>query len=71
MSSDCTRPERRNEVSHWLALVAIMAGALAVRLWQLDALPPGVYRDEAINGLDALRVIAGERPIFFTANNGR
>lgn len=71
MSSDRARPERRNEVSHWLALVAIMAGALAVRFWQLDALPPGVYRDEAINGLDALRVIAGERPIFFTANNGR
>jgi len=56
---------------HWVALSATMAIALAVRLWHLDTLPPGLYRDEATNGLDALRVIAGEHPLYFTANNGR
>jgi hypothetical protein len=30
-----------------------------------------LYHDEAVNGLDALQVLAGERPIFFEANNGR
>jgi len=50
-------------------LLTLAAGAL--RLVALDALPPGLYRDEAYNGLDALRILRGETPIFFTANNGR
>lgn len=61
----------RADALHWGALLAILAVALFVRLWQLDTLPPGLYRDEATNGLDALRVVAGERPLYFTANNGR
>jgi 4-amino-4-deoxy-L-arabinose transferase-like glycosyltransferase len=54
-----------------LALVALTIAAAALRWSGLDAVPPGLYRDEAYNGLDALRVLAGERPIFFAANNGR
>jgi 4-amino-4-deoxy-L-arabinose transferase-like glycosyltransferase len=42
-----------------------------MRFYRLGFLPPGLYHDEAINGLDALRVLEGERPIFFEANNGR
>ncbi|HRQ36475.1 MAG TPA: glycosyltransferase family 39 protein [Chloroflexota bacterium] len=45
--------------------------AAALRLWQLGTIPPGLYRDEAFNGLDALRVLDGELAVFFTANNGR
>jgi 4-amino-4-deoxy-L-arabinose transferase-like glycosyltransferase len=37
----------------------------------LNVWPPGLYHDEAYNGLDALRVLEGARPIFFEANNGR
>jgi 4-amino-4-deoxy-L-arabinose transferase-like glycosyltransferase len=40
-------------------------------LWQLGQLPPGLYRDEAANGLDALNVLQGEHTLFFPANNGR
>jgi hypothetical protein len=42
-----------------------------MRFYKLGALPPGLYHDEAFNGMDALRVLGGERPIFFEANNGR
>jgi hypothetical protein len=39
--------------------------AAALRLYRLDALPPGLYHDEAYNGLDALALLRGEpRPLF-------
>jgi 4-amino-4-deoxy-L-arabinose transferase-like glycosyltransferase len=56
-----------------LLLVLFLAGLL--RLWQLGEIPPGFYRDEAFNGLDAAAVLAGEvegeSPYYFEANNGR
>jgi 4-amino-4-deoxy-L-arabinose transferase-like glycosyltransferase len=52
-------------------VIGITALAAVLRFVALDSLPPGLYHDEAHNGLDALRVLAGERPIFFEANNGR
>jgi 4-amino-4-deoxy-L-arabinose transferase-like glycosyltransferase len=45
--------------------------ATGLRFWALGCIPPGLYHDEAFNGLDALSVLEGERPIFFEANNGR
>ena len=45
--------------------------AAILRLWALTSIPPGLYHDEAINGLDALSVLDGNKPIYFTANNGR
>lgn len=55
--------------------LALLAGliilAATLRLWGLTAIPPGLYHDEAFNGLDALSVLDGDRPIYFTANNGR
>jgi len=48
-----------------------MGLAAALRFYSLGRLPPGLYHDEAYNGLDALRVLAGVRPVFFEANNGR
>ena len=56
-----------------LLLAIIVAGGL--RFWQLDQLPPGLYRDEAVNGLDALDVLTGQRTgkslFYFETNNGR
>jgi len=37
----------------------------------LGQVPPGLYHDEAYNGLDALRVLAGHWPVYFAANHGR
>ncbi len=45
--------------------------AVFLRFHQLGNLPPGLYRDEAFNGLDAVRVLQGEHPLIFPANNGR
>ncbi len=45
--------------------------AAALRFAFLSDYPPGLYRDEAYNGLDALAVLDGERTLFFEGNNGR
>lgn len=45
--------------------------AVFLRCYQLGSLPPGLYRDEAFNGFDAVRVLHGEHSLFFPANNGR
>jgi hypothetical protein len=53
----------------------VVAGLVVIaaffRLWRLDAVPPGFQFDEAYNATDALRVLGGERPLFFEANGGR
>ncbi|MHB1293760.1 MAG: ArnT family glycosyltransferase [Anaerolineae bacterium] len=58
--------------AHELLLIAgLTALALLVRVVALGSLPPGLYHDEAYNGLDALRILKGEFPLYFQANNGR
>jgi len=52
-------------------LLLVIAMATVLRFWALGHIPPGLYHDEAFNGLDALGVLGGERPVFFEANNGR
>jgi 4-amino-4-deoxy-L-arabinose transferase-like glycosyltransferase len=42
-----------------------------LRVPALGDTPPGLYHDEAFNGLDALKILEGEWPIYFAANNGR
>lgn len=59
-----------NRAAAWLLLV-ILALAAFLRFWQLDRFPPGLFGDEAVNGLDALDVLAGRGAIFFPANFGR
>ncbi len=54
-----------------LLLLVITVGGLALRLYQLDALPYGFHPDEGYNALDALDILGGARPIFFERNNGR
>lgn len=53
----------------FLLLVLVVAAGL--RFWQLGTWPPGLYRDEAYNGLDALGVLDGRHALFFPTNNGR
>lgn len=57
--------------SRFLLLLIVLCAAF-LRFYQLDRLPPGLFYDEAFNGVDARRVIEGvSRPIFFHGNNGR
>lgn len=58
----------------WINLLvasALFVVALALRMWRLGEIPPGLYNDEAAYALDALHVLGGEHSIFFERNNGR
>ncbi len=61
----------RRFLKEWGPVLALMLIAGALRFYELGAWPPGLYHDEAYNGLDALRVLAGDRPLYFAANHGR
>jgi 4-amino-4-deoxy-L-arabinose transferase-like glycosyltransferase len=61
----------RKFLKEWGPVLALMLIAGALRFYELGAWPPGLYHDEAYNGLDALRVLAGDRPLYFAANHGR
>lgn len=55
----------------WLGLSAILLLALIIRLYNLDAFPPGLWFDEADN-IDQARMIAenpGQTPIYVPSNN--
>ena len=49
----------------------VLLVAIFLRLYSLDTVPSGLSHDEAENGIDALRILDGERPIFLAENNGR
>ena len=51
--------------------VVVLLVAIFLRLYSLDTVPRGFSYDEVWNGLDALRILDGERPIFLTENSGR
>jgi 4-amino-4-deoxy-L-arabinose transferase-like glycosyltransferase len=55
----------------WAFLLLAVLTAVFLRFYQLGQYPPGLYRDEAYNGLDALDVLAGQHALFFPNNNGR
>lgn len=54
------------------SLAAILLMALALRLWQIDTLPPGFHFDESFEGLEAWRILnqPAYRPVFLTGNFG-
>lgn len=55
-----------------LVLILTIALALALRLWRIDATPPGFHLDESFEGFEAWRILtdATYRPIFLTGNFG-
>ena len=55
----------------WLQAGFVLLVAVLFRFWRLHALPPGLFGDEAQDGLDALDVLAGRGAVFFPANFGR
>ncbi len=59
-------------IPHRLLLLVLLLLGAGLRLWDAGRTPPGLYHDEAQNGLDALHVLeTGETPLYFPANNGR
>jgi 4-amino-4-deoxy-L-arabinose transferase-like glycosyltransferase len=65
------KPSRAWYTNPWLHAAVILLVASAFRLWQIDSIPPGLFGDEATDGLDALDVLAGRGAVFFPANFGR
>src|SRR3990167_10534307 len=55
-----------------LILFLILTVAVFFRFYQLSSLPPGLWPDEAANGVDALKALdTNDFKIFYPANNGR
>lgn len=54
-----------------VALIAILLVALALRVWRLAGLPPGLHTDEGHYAADAIDILRGARPVFLPGNNGR
>ncbi len=60
--------EKRGQ--EWGIMALLFAAALGIRLLLNDSHPPGLWYDEAINGLDALEMLRDRAPrIFFTTDN--
>ncbi len=55
----------------WLLIIGVACVAIALRVYAIDRLPPGLFGDEAVEGLDALDVLAGNLQIWFHAHLGR
>lgn len=55
----------------WLPLGFVWVVGTLLRVYAIDRLPPGLFGDEAVEGLDALDVLAGNFNIWFHAHLGR
>ena len=52
--------------------VLVVLAALFIRSYHISTLPPGVYPDEAVNGVDAITAnVAHHWKVFYENNNGR
>ncbi len=56
----------------FFGLLLILIVAAALRLWQINRIPPGFHYDEAFEGLEAWRILTDPtyRPVFLTGNFG-
>ncbi|MCX6766782.1 MAG: glycosyltransferase family 39 protein [Candidatus Moranbacteria bacterium] len=70
-----SKPAARRDISlrlYILLAALIVVGALFLRTYKLSTLPPGVYPDESVNGIDAITANATHHwQLFYTNNNGR
>lgn len=57
---------------HWALLLMILLVGVALRVWDLAHIPPGLYHDEAYSGLDAVAILRGVGfPVFLEGGGGR
>jgi 4-amino-4-deoxy-L-arabinose transferase-like glycosyltransferase len=56
----------------WIILTALILLGFFLRVYKIDAIPSGIYPDEAVNGQDALRFLEGGGwQWFYPDNDGR
>lgn len=62
----------KNKIGIYILLFAIIALGFFLRFYNIESTPPGVYPDEAVNGIDAVGANnSGNYEWFYVANNGR
>src|SRR5512137_2150017 len=54
----------------WLPFLLIFILAATLRLIALPNVPPGLQHDEVFHGHDAVTVLLGYHPLYFTSNAG-
>src|SRR5512139_2699985 len=54
----------------WLLILLILLLAAALRLVALPNVPLGLQHDEVFHGHDAVTVLLGYHPLYFTSNAG-
>ncbi len=60
------------KLTNLFLITILIALAFAVRVYNIENVPAGVYPDEAVNGIDALQAERnGNYKWFYTDNNGR
>ena len=69
-STSDANPSRKRFPSYqivlWAILLALFLAVVLLRFQRLGELPPGLYFDEGIHGVDALKVLRGEHAVFFS-----
>jgi hypothetical protein len=55
----------------WILLALILLGGLWLRLYRIDAIPPGINDDEAVNAIEATEIAAGKPFATFTERGYR
>ena len=69
--SESAAIRRRQRIACVLIVIGLLLLAAAPRLSRLEQLPPGLFIDEAANGMDALGVLQGQHALFFPEITGR
>jgi len=55
-----------------ILFLLVIAIAVFFRFYKLDAVPPGLYPDVAVNGTDAVQALrSGDYKLYYPENNGR
>src|SRR5512136_1009999 len=57
-------------MKRWLPILLILLLAALLRFIALPGVPPGLQHDEVFHGHDAVTVLLGYRPLYFTSNAG-
>src|SRR5512136_2590960 len=57
-------------MKRWLPILLILLLAALLRFIALPGVPPGLQHDEVFHGHDAVTVLLGYHPLYFTSNAG-
>jgi len=63
--------KKKKNILVFVSLAMIIIIAFLLRFYGLSFIPPGLYPDEAANGLSALNILDGNHGVYFPENGGR